>query len=102
MHYVYILRCADNTLYTGYTTDLKARVAVHNTGRGAKYTRGRCPVALVYSKGFRSIGKALSREHALKQLTRAEKEELIARPPKTARSPGLKTRPSKTDGAPGL
>ena len=78
MHYVYILRCADDTLYTGYTTDLKARVAVHNTGRGAKYTRSRCPVALVYSKGFRSLGKALSREHALKQLTRAEKEALIA------------------------
>jgi putative endonuclease len=80
MHYVYILRCADGTLYTGYTTDLKARVAVHNTRRGAKYTRGRCPVTLVYSKGFRSLGKALSREHALKQLTRAEKEALIRRP----------------------
>jgi len=78
VHYVYILRCADDTLYTGYTTDLKARVAVHNTGRGAKYTRSRCPVTLVYSKGFRSVGKALSREHALKQLTRAEKEALIA------------------------
>ena len=77
MHYVYILRCADNTLYTGYTNDLKARVLMHNTGRGAKYTRGRCPVTLVYSKGFRSLGKALSREHALKQLTRAEKEALI-------------------------
>ena len=78
MHYVYILRCADDTLYTGYTNDVKARVAMHNTGRGAKYTRGRCPVTLVYSRGFRSIGKALSREHALKQLTRAEKEALIA------------------------
>jgi putative endonuclease len=78
MHYVYILRCADNTLYTGYTNDLKARIAVHNTGRGAKYTRSRCPVTLVYSKGFRSLGKALSREHALKQLTRTEKEALIA------------------------
>ena len=77
MHYVYILRCSDGTLYTGYTTDLQARLAVHNTGRGAKYTRSRYPVTLVYSKGFRSIGKALSREHALKQLTRAEKEALI-------------------------
>ena len=77
MHYVYILRCADGTLYTGYTTDLAARLAVHNRGQGAKYTRSRCPVTLVYSRGFRSIGKALSREHALKQLTRAEKEALI-------------------------
>lgn len=79
MHYVYIVRCADGTLYTGYTPDLKARIAAHNAGRGAKYTRGRCPVVLAYKKGFRSIGKALSREHALKQLTRAEKESLIER-----------------------
>ena len=78
MHYVYILRCADGTLYTGYTIDLKARVAVHNSGRGAKYTRGRRPVALVYSRGFRSAGKALTCEYAMKQLTRAEKEALIA------------------------
>lgn len=80
MHYVYILRCADGTLYTGYTTDRKARVAVHNAGRGAKYTRGRLPVTLVYSRGFRSVGKALAREYAIKQLTRAQKEALIARP----------------------
>lgn len=77
MHYVYILRCADGTLYTGYTTEVKARVATHNAGRGAKYTRGRRPVTLVYKRGFRSIGKALSHEYALKQLTRAEKEALI-------------------------
>ncbi len=82
MHYVYMLRCADDTLYTGYTVDLTARVMVHNTGRGAKYTRSRRPVSLVYKKGFRSIGKALSREHALKQLTRAEKEALIAADPR--------------------
>lgn len=77
MHYVYILRCADGTLYTGYTVDLRARVAVHNAGRGAKYTRSRRPVALVYSRRFRSIGKALTCEYSLKQLTRAEKEALI-------------------------
>lgn len=92
MHYVYILRCADGTLYTGYTNDLKARIARHNNGRGAKYTRSRCPVTLVYKKGFRSLGKALSREYALKQLTRAEKEALIVS------SPGLKTRPPSTTG----
>lgn len=78
MHYVYILRCADGTLYTGYTNDLRARVEAHNRGRGAKYTRSRCPVTLVYKKGFRSLGRALSREYALKQLTRAEKEVLIS------------------------
>ncbi len=72
-----MLRCADGTLYTGYTTDLKSREAAHNRGRGAKYTRGRRPVSLVYSRGFRSVGKALAREYALKQLTRAEKEALI-------------------------
>ena len=78
MHYVYILRCADGTLYTGYTTNLKAREAAHNRGRGAKYTRGRLPVTLVYRRGFRSRGRALTREYAVKQLTRAEKEALIA------------------------
>ena len=52
MHYVYILRCADDTLYTGYTTDLKAREATHNAGKGAKYTRSRRPVTLVYKKGL--------------------------------------------------
>ena len=78
MHYVYILRCSDGTLYTGYTLDLNARLAVHNAGRGAKYTRGRRPVALVYSRRFQSIGKALTCEYALKQLTRPEKEALIA------------------------
>ena len=78
MHYVYILRCADGTLYTGYTINLKARVEAHNLGRGAKYTRSRRPVAIVYSRGFRSLGKALAREYAMKQLTRAEKEALIS------------------------
>jgi putative endonuclease len=78
VHYVYILRCADGTLYTGYTPDLKARIVVHNAGRGAKYTRGRRPVTLVYSKRFRSIGKALTCEHSIKQLSRTQKEALIA------------------------
>ena len=77
-HYIYILRCADGTLYTGYTTDLAAREAAHNTGRGARYTRGRRPVTLVYSERFRSLAKALRREHALKRLTRPGKDALIA------------------------
>ena len=78
MYSVYNLRCADDTLYTGYTTDLSARVAAHNEGRGAKYTRARRPVTVVHVERFRSLGKALAREYAIKQLTRAEKQTLIA------------------------
>lgn len=77
-HYIYILHCVDDTLYAGYTTDLDAREVAHNAGRGAKYTRGRRPVTLVYSERFRSRAKALRREYALKQLSRPDKEALIA------------------------
>ncbi len=77
-HYIYVLRCADGSLYTGYTTDLRAREAAHNAGRGAKYTRGRRPVALVHSERFRSQAKALRREYALKQLSRPDKEAIVA------------------------
>ena len=77
MHFVYIVRCADGTLYTGYARDPRARDRVHNTGRGAKYTAGRRPVRLVYQEAFRSLGKALAREFALKQLTRSQKEALV-------------------------
>ena len=87
MHFVYIVRCADGTLYTGYARDPKARVHVHNTGRGAKYTSGRRPVRLVYSEKFESVGEALRREIALKRRSRAQKEQLIGR-----RRPRLKTR----------
>ena len=76
MHYVYILRCADDTLYTGYTTDVDRRVAEHDAGEGAKYTRGRAPVDLVYTESFGSRSAALSREHEIKALSRAEKERL--------------------------
>jgi putative endonuclease len=78
LHYVYILRCADDSLYTGYTTDLEAREAAHNAGKGAKYTRSRRPVAVVYSERFRLPARARAREYALKQLTRAEKLALLA------------------------
>jgi len=78
MHFVYIVHCADGTLYTGYARDPVARVETHNRGRGAKYTAGRRPVRLVYQEAFRSAGKALAREYAVKQLTRAQKEALIA------------------------
>lgn len=78
-HFVYIVRCADESLYTGYARDPHRRTAAHNAGRGARYTAGRRPVALVYLQGFRSHGRALAREFAIKQLTRSQKEALIAR-----------------------
>jgi len=74
----YILRCADGTLYSGYTADLVARVAMHNAGRGAKYTRARLPVALAYSEAFETKSGAMRRESAFKRMTRAEKLALIA------------------------
>jgi len=77
VHYVYIVRCADGTLYTGYARDPRARERAHNSGRGAKYTAGRRPVQLVYQEVFRSVGKALAREYAVKQLSRAQKAALI-------------------------
>jgi putative endonuclease len=77
-HYVYIVRCADRSLYTGYAKDPKARVRVHNCGRGARYTAGRRPVRLVYSEVFETVGDALRREHQLKRLTKEKKEALIA------------------------
>ena len=75
--YVYILRCADGTLYTGSTDDVERRVAVHNSGKGAKYTRGRRPVTLVYSEELENCSAALKREYAIKQLSRREKWNLI-------------------------
>jgi putative endonuclease len=79
VHFVYIVRCADGTLYTGYARDPKARVKLHNTGRGARYTSGRRPVCLIYSERFESVGDALRRERALKRRSRAQKEALIGR-----------------------
>jgi putative endonuclease len=73
---VYIVRCADGTLYTGYARDPQARAAAHNNGRGARYTSGRRPVALIYVEAFRSRGQALRREHAIKQWPRHKKEAL--------------------------
>ena len=76
---VYLLRCADGTLYAGSTTDVEARAAAHNSGRGARYTSGRRPVEVVYQEECGSRSAALRREHALKRLTRAAKEALIRR-----------------------
>ena len=78
---VYILRCADDTLYTGYTTDLDERIKTHNGETkklGAKYTRGRRPVKLIYSESCDSKSAAMSREMAIKQLSKAGKEQLIS------------------------
>lgn len=76
---VYILQCADHSLYTGIATDLESRLRKHNTGKGAKYTRGRLPVALVYQEIASTRAQALQREHAIKRLSRAAKLRLIAK-----------------------
>jgi putative endonuclease len=73
-----MLRCAEGTFYTGWTTDPERRTKVHNSGKGAKYTRARRPVELIYYEEFDDKIEAQRREWAIKQLTRAEKEELIA------------------------
>lgn len=78
-HYVYVLECADGSLYTGYTTDVERRVAEHNDGDGAKYTRGRTPVEVVHVERFGSKSAAMSREYGIKQLSRAKKEQLVER-----------------------
>ena len=88
MHFVYIVRCADGTLYTGYARDPRRREKVHNDGRGARYTAGRRPVSLVYSEACGSRGHALKREHELKRLSRARKERLVCYNPTDGRSPG--------------
>ncbi|MEO8484028.1 MAG: GIY-YIG nuclease family protein [Acidobacteriota bacterium] len=77
-HFVYIVRCRDGSLYTGYARDPKARAATHNAGKGARYTFSRRPVRLVYVESCHSLGAALSREHAIKSLKRLDKVALIA------------------------
>jgi putative endonuclease len=78
-HFSYLLRCADGTLYAGYTTDLSARERAHNAGRGAKYTAGRRPVRIVYAEPHESRSAAQQREAQLKRFTRTKKLALIAR-----------------------
>jgi predicted GIY-YIG superfamily endonuclease len=74
---LYILRCGDGTLYTGITTDVEKRLEAHRTGKGAKYTRGRSPLELVYREDCGDHSTALKREIEIKKLTREEKEKLI-------------------------
>lgn len=76
--YLYILRCGDGTLYTGITTDVQKRLETHRSGKGAKYTRGRQPLELVYREICENHSAALKRELEVKKLTRQEKETLIA------------------------
>jgi putative endonuclease len=76
-HYVYILECKDGTYYTGYTNDLDKRIKAHQEGKGAKYTRGRAPVKLLFEKGYETKSEALKAEYRIKSLSRLEKEGLI-------------------------
>lgn len=80
-YYVYILRCGDDTLYTGSTDNVERRLAVHQSGKGAKYTRSRHPLALVYQEELADKSAALKREAAIKRLTRTQKLQLIEENP---------------------
>ena len=75
--YLYVLRCGDGTLYTGITTDVQARFAQHQAGKGAKYTRGRGPLEVVYTEECEDHSAALKRELAIKALSREEKEKML-------------------------
>ena len=79
MNYTYILKCKDGSLYTGWTNDLEQRVAAPNTGKGAKYTKARRPVELVYFEEFETKEQAMKREYAIKQMARKDKLELVRR-----------------------
>ena len=76
--YMYVLECRDGSYYTGYTTDVRRRLAVHNSGKGAKYTRARLPVKLIYVQGFASKEEAMSAEALLKRKKRPQKERFLS------------------------
>ena len=102
-NYAYLLECADGTLYCGWTNDLANRLRTHNEGRGAKYTRSRRPVRLVYYEEFGTREEAMSREWHLKRLTRAQKEQLIRRSgafpePETPEKTGKERKKNRTEG----
>ncbi|MEF9951397.1 MAG: GIY-YIG nuclease family protein [Clostridium sp.] len=78
MNFIYILKCSDNTLYTGWTTDLLRRLKTHQSGKASKYTRARLPVEMVYSESFLTKSEAMKREAAIKKLKRHEKLTLIS------------------------
>lgn len=76
-HYIYIIQCADNSLYTGYTNDVQSRIQTHNQGKGAKYTRSRLPVTLLYTEMLKNKSEAMQREYEIKQFSRQQKWILI-------------------------
>ena len=76
-HYLYVVSCKDESLYAGYTNNLERRIKLHNEGKGAKYTRGRGPIKLVFSKKYATKSEALKAEYAFKQLKRNEKQQYI-------------------------
>lgn len=76
-NYTYIVRCSDNSLYTGWTNNLEKRIESHNLGKGAKYTRCRLPVKLVYYETFETKEEAMSREYNIKKMSKASKEKLV-------------------------
>ncbi|MCM3734189.1 GIY-YIG nuclease family protein [Fictibacillus nanhaiensis] len=76
-HFVYILECSDGTYYTGYTNEISQRLRKHEEGKGAKYTRGRGPLKLVFQQSFQTKQEAMRMEFAVKKLSRAEKERII-------------------------
>lgn len=92
-NYTYMLRCADGSLYTGWTNDLKKRLEAHQSGKGGKYTRTHLPVELVYQETFPTKEEAMSREWKIKQLTKAEKEKLV----REYRNAGEKYEPQSFD-----
>ena len=79
MNYTYIVECKDGSLYTGWTNHLEKRIQAHNEGNGAKYTKSRRPVKLVYFEEYETKEEAMKREYAIKQLTKKRKDELIVR-----------------------
>ena len=83
MNYTYIVECRDGTYYTGWTNNLEARLKAHNDGKGAKYTKSRCPVSLVYYEQFQTKEEAMRREYVIKHMTRSEKQNLMQAPGET-------------------
>ena len=77
MNYTYILKCQDGSFYTGWTNDLEKRIQAHNAGKGAKYTKNRRPVKLIYWEEYETKSEAMKREYAIKRMSRQEKEKLV-------------------------
>ena len=100
VHFVYIVRCADGTLYTGYALDPGAREKAHNDGRGARYTCGRRPVRLVYSEAFNRHGDALRREQRVKSWSRVRKEALVATDSRHSTPKASNTLPGRNPNTP--